>query len=346
MTSDLQEFRAQFFALIEKSKNVVITAHMSPDDDSIASVMSVFEILTEKYPDKKIRILYSGSPVGRWNSFAYFKYIEFVDDIAHHVNEVDTLIALDGSNSLGRFSKLPEQLETIPHRITIDHHASVLGPFTLALVVPTSTSNAELIYHALIEGSSISKTLAEALLLGIIGDTGGFSHVPPTESQVFTLAKELLEIVGVSIGEFRSRYGGIPMNVFPVIQVLMKNTQFISVEGWPDFQYAYLTRTDLEAGNFTDEDMSAASHLYLGSYLPRIEGYSWGFVVTPRTDGTCRVSSRSLPHSVNVRLLHESMSIGGGHDRAAGGSFKDISEPTECIARVLEFMKANKPTLG
>jgi nanoRNase/pAp phosphatase (c-di-AMP/oligoRNAs hydrolase) len=139
MTSDLQEFRAQFFAVVEKAEHIVVTAHMSPDDDSIASVMSVFEILSEKYPAKKIQILYSGLPIERWHTFAYFKHIQFVDDIANHIEGVDTLIALDGSSSLGRFSKFPQQLESIPNRITIDHHASELGPFTLALVVPTST---------------------------------------------------------------------------------------------------------------------------------------------------------------------------------------------------------------
>jgi nanoRNase/pAp phosphatase (c-di-AMP/oligoRNAs hydrolase) len=96
----------------------------------------------------------------------------------------------------------------------------------------------------------------------------------------------------------------------------------------------------------TDEDMSAASHIYMSQYLTRIEGYGWGMVLTPRADGSCRISMRSLPGSVNVRDLQERLGAGSGHDRAAGGAFKDVSEPSECIARVLEFMKANKPVLN
>ncbi len=95
--------------------------------------------------------------------------------------------------------------------------------------------------------------------------------------------------------------------------------------------------------------MSAASHIYMGQYLPRVQGYAWGFVITPRIDGSTRMSGRSLATSVNVRDMHERLGIGGGHDRASGGIFKKENidvEPKQCIVEVLEWMEHNVPLIG
>lgn len=337
----LEQFRSDFFQLAADAKSIVITAHFSPDDDSIASVLTMHLVLTERFPEKKVRIVYTGEPVTRYAPFFNFEKIEFVDDVAHHLEDTDLLIVLD-TNKYERVSKYPEKLSAVPKRVVVDHHANVPDEFTFSLVVSESSSNAELLYHAFLVNTAISKSAAELILLGIIGDTGGLSHVSATQSQVFSIVKELVEIVGVSIGEFRSRYGGMSKRTFEIIQELMKNTHYETCARWPDFQYTYIDRSFAKRGDYSDEEISAASHIYLGDYLPRIVGYSWGFVITPRADGTCRMSGRS--RSVNVRILHEQLGIGSGHDRAAGGAFKK-SEPKDCIQDVLEWMKQNEPAI-
>jgi len=344
MTTDLKEFRVNFFVLVEKATAIVITSHMSPDDDSIGSVLSTYTILSEKYPDKNIRIVYTGQKSSRHSGFYNFEKIEWVDDIAHHLDGVDTLITLDASN-FGRFSKFPEKLLTVPVRIGLDHHASVPDEYTLLLHEKEFSSNAELVYRALLEDGVVSKHVAEHILLGILGDTGNFAFLSPEQGEVLVLTKILIETVGVSIGEFRARYGGIPLRIIPLLQELVKNTTYGEVSGWPPFQYTQIAREVAFQGDYSDEDISAASAIYIGQYLTRVEGYVWGFVITPRSDGGCRMSSRSLPGSVNVRDLHERLGIGSGHDRAAGGAFKEISNPSECINRVLDWMKENTPLL-
>ncbi len=341
MTNTFESFRKDFFALVDASSSVIITSHYSPDDDSIGSVLSIYEIVTTKYSDKNIRIVYTGIPVERYKVFTNFEKIEWVDDVANHVPGVDLCIMLDGSQ-YARFSKDPEKLKSgASKNICIDHHASAMDMFTLLLSEPGATSTCELIYHAF--EPILNKNLAESLLLGIIGDTGNFAYVPPAQSQVFLVAKELVEIVGTSIDAFRSRYMGIPKRVIPLLQELVKNTSYETVDGWPDVQYAFINRASITG--YSDEDVSTASHIYLSQYLPKVLGYPWGFVITPRTDGTCRMSGRSLPGSVNVRDLHERMGIGGGHDRASGGYFTG-SEPNDCVTKVLQWMKENKPLLG
>ncbi len=337
-------FRESFYQLVEGANSIAITSHYSPDDDSIGSVLSVYQILANKYPTKSSRIIYTGIPSERHKSFEAFEKIEWVDDVANHLTGIDLLIMLDASQ-YGRFSRSPENLKVVSKTICIDHHASTPDEFTLLLVEPTMTSTCELIYYAFDVEKNIDKDIAETILLGILGDTNNFSHVKPAQSQIFIIAKHLVETVGISIDAFRSRYAGIPKRIIPLLQELVKNTSYESVSGWPDVQYSFIPRPILEAENFSDEDVSAASHIYMGQYLPRVEGYGWGFVITPRTDKTCRMSGRSLPGSVNVRDLHERLGVGGGHDRASGGYFSE-SDPSVCIKNVLEWMKSNTPLIG
>jgi nanoRNase/pAp phosphatase (c-di-AMP/oligoRNAs hydrolase) len=345
---DFAAFRRNFFALVEKAEHVVITAHYSPDDDSIGSVLSVYTILTTTYPAKDIRIVYTGAPSERHSVFSQFEKIEFVTDVGNELGRSDLLIMLD-ANQYARFSKVPELLQQVPQTIAIDHHASTPDMFTLSLVVPNFSSNCELIYRALDAESMLSKSLAEYFLLGILGDTGNFAYVTPGQSDVFLVAKKLVSTIGVSIDSFRARYGGIPKHIIPLLQELVKNTTYESMPGWPDFQYSYIDRSVLQTGPYTDEDMSAASHIYMGQYLPRVLDYGWGFVLTPRADGGVRMSGRSLATSVNVRDMHERLGIGSGHDRAAGGNFKKETvdrEPKQCIVEVLTWMQLNTPLIG
>lgn len=346
MTPDFKAFREQFYALVESSEHIVITSHFSPDDDSIGSVLSVYTVLTTQYPTKDIRIIYTGPSVDRYKIFINFDKIEFVPDVAHEVAHADLLICLDASQYY-RFSKTnPDTLAQVPKQISIDHHAGAPASFTLALVAPQYSSACELIYRALEIEPLLTKPLAEVLLAGIVSDTGSFSHVAPAQADVFSVAKVLLEHAETSIDALRARYSGIPQRIIPLLKELVNNTTYQSVPGWPDVQYSYIDRSVMQEGNYTDEDMSASSHIYLSQYLPRIQGYDWGFVATPRTDGSARMSSRSLPGGVNVRELHERIGIGSGHNRAAGADFKKQTvdrEPKQCIVEVLEWMSHNTP---
>lgn len=346
---DFVLFRENFYALVEDSKHIVITAHLSPDDDSIASVMAMHEILTTKYPDKDIKILYGGEVSERHSVFSNFSKITFVPDIADHIDTTDLLIALDVAN-YGRISKQPEILQKIPRRIVIDHHASIPEEFTLSLISTKFSSNAELIYTALIDNEDmLTPTLAESFLLGIVGDTGNFAYVMPGQTRVFALGGILVEKVGMSIDKFRSRYGGIPKKIVPLLQLLVQHMSYASVVGWPDVQYTYLDMSDLQEGSYSEEDISAAAHIYIGQYLTKVQGQQWGFVVTPRADGSGKLHCRSLPGSVNVRDVCERMASGGGHDRAAGGTIAASDtgyDGKEFVEKVLDWMKQNKPLIG
>jgi nanoRNase/pAp phosphatase (c-di-AMP/oligoRNAs hydrolase) len=192
--------------------------------------------------------------------------------------------------------------------------------------------------------------MAEHFLLGILGDTGNLTHVGAGQTQVFSIVKKLVDVGQIRIDSFLARFRGIPKHIMPLLQEFVRNTTFVEIPNWPSLQYSFVTREFSEQHQFTDEDMSAASHIYMGQYLPRIERQPWGLVFSPRSDSGVRMSSRSMNGSVNVRILCETMGIGGGHDRASGGNFKsEDGTPVAvdaCIETVLDFMKKTGPVLS
>lgn len=342
------EFVDQFFALTAKAKNIAITAHVSPDDDSMASVLSVYYILTSKYPQKNIRIIYSSDPQDKYRVFKNYDKVEFVSDMAHSLGETDLVIMLDGSQHT-RFTQFPEILRAIPVRICIDHHSSPIDDFSHSLVSSVHPSCAQLVYLTLCQDMEISPDLAEIFLLGILGDTGNFTYLKPHQTETLSIAKKLIEINHTEIQEFLSRYQSIPMRVFEIVQEYMANTSFSSVHGWPDFQYSFLSKKFKKEGKYTDSETSEAGGIYLSHFLRTIAGHPWGFVITPKTSGECNISARSLPNTVSVRDFMERMSLGGGHDRAAGGCFKKVRvdlEVEKCIKKVIAWLKKNKPLVA
>lgn len=347
--SSIEAFREAFFSIVSESKSILITAHISPDDDSIASVLGMYSTLSIKFPEKKIQIIYTGEIVERYKVFYNFEKIQWVDDVANFLDGVDTLILLDCSQ-YRRASNKGDKLINVKNRICIDHHGSAPDEFTLALIEPNYSSNAELIYAALSVQEYLNKDLAEIFLLGILGDTGNLTFIDGHQTEVFSIVKKLVEVGNIRIDSFLSRYRTIPKKIMPLLQEFVKNTTYQEVLGWPQVQYSYVTRAFSQEHNFSDEDMSAASHIYMGQYLPRVENQPWGFVFSPRKDGGVRMSSRSMLGSVNVRIFSEALGVGGGHDRASGANFKnDDGSPMQveaCIERVFEFMKNNKPVLS
>lgn len=340
-----KEFTEQFNHLVSKSNSIVITAHYSPDDDSVASVLAMYSFLKEQWPKKKVVILYTGDNPKKLISFKNYDKICFVEDLAEEMKTVDLFVGLDGSQ-FTRFTKLPELFTTSfkGKSICIDHHSSPIDHFDLSLVDTGAASTTELIYLSFYKDAALSKQLAETFLLGILGDTGTFNYIKPNQLEVFDIVKKLLQISGVEIQEFKSRYNTISQRIFHLIQEIMRNSQFLTVKGWPNVMVTHLSRDFKDSGTYDDSEISEAAHAFMGDYLRVITDYPWGFIVTPRANGDCSVSMRSLPKSVNVRSIAERMKIGGGHDRAGGGTFKSNGmpvNPKECIEKILSWMKEN-----
>jgi phosphoesterase RecJ-like protein len=342
-----KEFTDEFFKLVEASENIVITSHMSPDGDSISCVLSMYRIIKDNFPGKNARIIYSGELDGHFGYFENFDKIEWTDDVVNSLGNSDLLIALD-CGSFSRFTRFSEKIQAVKNTICIDHHASVPDAFSASVIVPEMPSCSELIFRLFESHVVLDKNLSETFLLGILTDTGNFIFLDASQSDTFVVAKKLIDAGKINIGILRSTYTGISAREFELVQEFIRNTAFEKIEGWPPFQYTYVSREFTEKEQYTNNEFSTASTAYIAGYLTSIKDYTWGFIIKPKSS-YCSVSMRSLPESVNVRELLERMELGGGHDRAAGGIFKkdtDPKDPKICVQQIIEWLKNNKPILN
>ncbi len=343
-----KEFRKEFFNLVETVDLVYITGHISVDDDSVSSTLAIYKIITQKYPNKKVKIVYTDQPTDQFKMFENFDQINFVPDIVKKIEKDSLLIMVDGSQ-YPRFSHQPEKLKNkLGKTICIDHHSSPPDTFDLSLIVPTIPSCAEIIYQTFSRDKEISKKLAEIYLLGILGDTGNFSYIKPEQAKTLSIAKKLIEIANIEIQEFQARYSTISKRVFEIVKEYIKNTQYHQIDGWPKFQTSYVSKEFKQVNSLTDAEISEGAHIYGTHYLRTITNYTWGFILLPRENSQgpyVTVSLRSLPNSVNVRDIMERMGIGGGHDRAAGGELES-GNVKKCLEQMLTWIEKNKPEIS
>ncbi len=298
-----QKFKRDFLDLVDRSNSIVITSHKSPDDDAIASGLATYRFVTDSFPQKSTRIIYMGEPEPKLLMFQNYSRIEFVTDLVDSIDSSDLLIVLDGSQ-FSRFTEKPEDLPgKFKHAICIDHHSSPVDLFTHSIVIPTATSCAELVYSIFYADKNPDPPLAEIFMLGILGDTGNFHYLKPNQTNVLEIAKRLIEISNIEIQDFQAKYRSIPQRSFRLIQELIKNTRFQRIANWPDFQTSFLSRKFVQSDNFSDKEVSQASHIYMGQFLRTVDGFPWGLVVTPKSNGDCSISGRSLPQSVSVREI-------------------------------------------
>lgn len=339
-------FKKRFDEAVTDSKSIVITSHFSPDDDSIASVLSVYYYLLNylKIETTKVKILYTGEKNEKWSSLANFDKIIFVDDLVNHVKNSDTLIVLDGG-AYKRFSRKEEMEKFSGKTICLDHHPTPGNQFDLQLVAKQFTSTSEIIYRLLYSNEKITKEVCEILLLGIVGDTGSFRFINNTTAGVLSIAEKMIVDGEINVDSFIGKFEKINKNSYQILIELMKNSKIRKIKNWPEFVYSYIDMNKCLKAKYSDNEVSEGSS-YFTRYLRAVNGVEWGMVITPRFhDMTHSVSFRSSPGSVVTREIGEKMGIGGGHDRASGGKLLTNDTKT-AIKTVLDWMKKNKPSFS
>lgn len=335
------EFKKKFLEMARNARKIAVTAHMHPDDDSIGSVISMYSYLIENagLPKSRVEIVYSGDGAERFERVLGYNKIRFVKDIADILSKYDLLIILDASG-WHRISLNKGIAQFAGKRISIDHHPVSENSHNLHLLAPQYTSTCEIIYRQFFAHEEMSRQAAEAILLGILGDTGNFRFIDKNTTGVMDVAKGIIEKYDIQIDAFKSRYDYINLESLKVLARLINNIKIIKVEEWPPFLYTYL---DLEYAASTGDEghiISEGKAKFI-DYIKSVKDIGWGFVIVPRGRNTCNVSFRSEPDSVNVRLVAERMEIGSGHDHASGATIK-TANPKDAADMMIRWLENNK----
>jgi phosphoesterase RecJ-like protein len=198
------------------------------------------------------------------------------------------------------------------HIVNIDHHHDNTNFGTVNLVVGDASCTAEILWelaHAL--GVDITPSMAEALYIALITDTGRFMY-ENTGARAHTMAAELIE-AGVDVaGVYRQLYQDLP---FPRLQLLAR-----ALAGVRRYDDGCLTVAHLSRGDFGETGAIESDSEGVVDHLRSVEHTKVAVLVRELLDREGRkVSLRSTDGQVDVSVIARSLG-GGGHRQAAGAT--------------------------
>lgn len=298
-------------------KQIALLCHTNPDGDTIGAALTWRAYLVSQ--GHQVRCF---AP----NRYPYFlewlpdvEYIEvFKEDHdgaqARFVEGAEIIFSMD-FNQISRLDRLTDTVEanTTAVRILIDHHLfPPLEEYVLAFSDTQSCSTCYIVYQMLValEGADVlTKSMAEALYVGIMTDTGNFSY-SHLSAHLFRAAAELIDR-GVDVPRVHSAiYNNSLEGRMRLLGYVLHEKMTLQYE----YGVAYVGLTEAEMRRFNFK-----------------QGDSEGFVNYPLTVADMkisalftqhrkfiRVSLRSRRH-IDVNLFARRYFNGGGHKNAAGG---------------------------
>ncbi len=159
------------FDEIKDARTIGIAGHVRPDGDCVGSCLALYHYLKGNLPGNFVIDLYLETVPDK------FQIIGGTNLIKQANTEgiiYDLFISLD-SSSLDRLGFAQEYFDNARRTMNIDHHISNTN-FALVNHVEEKASSACEVLFGLIEEEKIDLTIAKALYLGIIHDTGVFKH--------------------------------------------------------------------------------------------------------------------------------------------------------------------------
>jgi phosphoesterase RecJ-like protein len=290
----------------------LITSHVNPDGDSIASQCAV-RLLIERlggradivnsHPVPRVyRFLPGASRIGTRPPKTWKSYV--------------AVIVLDCGDAR-RASGLLEPRPPLPV-VNIDHHATNPGYGDLNLVVPAACSTAEIIHGLAVSlGVRPEGALAEALYTGILTDTGSFRH-GSTTPRAFRIASLL---VGTGVDPSRIAQAVYESVSFETLQVLGET--LAGLRRTPDGRVAWIRLPAAVLGKLASP---AESEEWAG-YPRSLDTAVLSVCFKESEPGQIRLSFRSKG-AVDVAALAARWG-GGGHRNAAGATVHGTLEAVE-----------------
>ena len=292
---------------------LIVVTHENPDGDALGSLIAMQELLVTLGKDSLMFIDANEFPLP--HEYRFFALPGLVSappaDIAQR-----TIVFLD----CGNLERNPAEAfqgvgGTELHILNIDHHHDNTHFGTVNLVDPAASCTAEIVWdlmHGL--GVEPTVTIAEALYVGLITDTGRFMY-ENTGPRAHLMAAELIE-AGVDVHEiYRRVYEEVP---YGKLALLARG--LTKVERYDDGR---LTLTSLSAEDFTESGAEESYSEGVVDHLRAVEGTAVAALVRDRigdSDGgppLRKVSLRASDARVDVSRIARAQG-GGGHRAAAG----------------------------
>lgn len=167
----------QLLDAIEQADSIAISGHVRPDGDCVGSCVGLYLYLAKNYPEKRVQVYLQTVP----SNLRVLQGIDHIDSAFTMPSEpYDLFVSLDCSSE-ERLGEAVPILKAATKSFAVDHHVTNTF-FTQETVVEAEASSTCEVLYGLLEPDKLDLSIAEALYLGIVHDTGVFKYSATKES--------------------------------------------------------------------------------------------------------------------------------------------------------------------
>ncbi len=322
-------------ALLAAPKNIVLTTHRNPDGDAIGSTLALYHYLRRH--GHSVRMV---SPSEYPDTFSWMPGITemMVYDIdPERVREVleiaDIIFCLD-YNALDRIDKVGDLIRPLKcNKVMIDHHLYP-EPFVDYMLSDTlASSTCELIYDFLERlgaRQEIDPTIGDALMTGILTDTGSFKY--STSAKLFRIVGDLLD---AGVDDYRLQdliFNSLREKHLRLLGHCLANRMEILEE----FNTGIITLTKEDYANF---DIKRGDTEGIVNYILKLKNIKMAAFIHEQPT-IVKLSLRSKG-DFSVQEIAKKYFKGGGHKNASGGySFQGLNATVRRFKQLLPQYQA------
>ena len=308
--SEKRENYAAAKQLVAASKRILISGHLSPDGDSLGSMIALSRLLRNAG--------FQAFATADLNALGKPGFLEGVEDLIparklKRQPRFDLFIAVD----CGAFERMPPEVRPVAEKlptICIDHHVTNTQFGNVSIVDPEASSTGELIWRiAKWNEWKLDRALAEALWVAMITDSGRFAY-DSTRPGTLRAAGDLLKH-----GVRTSYINDVIYGTFSRKAIELKRIAWRSLHVWKDGKVAEvtLTRDDFREVRGTKAD--AEDVIEIPRSVARNEIALFFYQIPDRTkEARCSIRTRG---EWDATALAGKFG-GGGHRKAAGCTIK------------------------
>jgi bifunctional oligoribonuclease and PAP phosphatase NrnA len=304
-----------------ENDDILVTTHINPDGDSLASVLSLAGLLD--HLGKRYYIVLDDAVPAKFDFLPGVGAIHRLDESA--LPFTPRVAAVLDAAGLDRIGRVAEIIPAGAGIVNIDHHPGNLGFGAFNLIDETESSTVEIVCELLKKsGTTFSADLAYLVYTGVMCDTGRFLF-PNTTDRSLALCAEMV------------RLGADPIRI-AVNLYYQKTPDTIRAMGRAlstlELHFDGKVSSIVLENQFCQNGFKVDTEGFI-DYPLMIAGTEVIFFMNEQEPGLFRVSFRSK-NEVDVNAVAQTFG-GGGHSRASGcrikGSALDVKQR---ILKVLE----------
>ena len=304
-------------------KNVLVTTHMYPDPDAIASAHALAYLLRSKLPTAKVTAAAKGTNQCGINAgFTQLAGADVVEWDDAKFASYDAIVLLDAQ---ANFSTSPLPPGVVPTAV-IDHHKSRGRRQKVAFsdIRPDVGASASIVFSYLSELQvPILPNLAAMLLYGIETDLAGVAGHP---GELDNMAISNLTLLADTRRLYQMRYTSLPAEFYVNFGKGISEAHFAG-----KILGTHLGIVD-----------SPAMPAVVADFLLRFEGISWVLVAAihhERLILSLRTNEPKQSAGEMMRRLTKHLGEGGGHRTKAGGSIALCNRNARDLERLRRLLR-------